>query len=243
MERQYIHDRYITLCKEHGITLTVSNTDAVEAPAYELSTDHFLYRIVLNDSKIDTSMYESFLAYAVSKLLLPRLALKTDRLLIRRFCMDDANACFPFMSDVQGMYLDGCKPFSSMDEAFWERMKLFAKREGQYVIVLKNTDEVIGTINVFDDDSRAVSAKEIGYAIHPDHRRKGYAHEAISAISDLLRKHLLFDMVIAGVLQENTPSIKLLEKLGFRCEGIRHKALWHEVLDKPVDLIYYYIDR
>lgn len=81
-------------------------------------------------------------------------------------------------------------------------MKLFEKREGQYVIALKNTDEVIGTINVFDDDSRAVSAKEIGYAVHPDHRRKGYAHEAISAISDLLRKHLLLDMVVAGVLPE-----------------------------------------
>lgn len=76
MERQSINDRYITLCKEHGITLTVANTDAVEAPAYELSTNHLFYSIVLNDSKIDTSRYESFLAYAVSKLLLPRLVRK-----------------------------------------------------------------------------------------------------------------------------------------------------------------------
>ena len=50
-------------------------------------------------------------------------------------------------------------------------------------------------------------------------------------------------MVVAGVLPENIPSIKLLEKLGFCKEGIRHKALWHEGLDKPVDLVYYYLDR
>lgn len=242
MDRQYINDRYITLCKEHGIALTITSTDVVDAPAYEFNTDH-LHSIVLNDAKIDASMYESILAYAVSQLLLPRLVLKTDRLIIRRFCMDDANACFPLMSDVQGMYLDGCKPFFSMDDAFWERMNIFEKREGQYVIVLQSTNEVVGTINVFDDDSRAVSAKEIGYTIHPDHRRKGYAYEAISAITDLLRKHLLFDMVVAGVLPENMPSIKLLEKLGFHSEGIRHKALWHEGLDKPVDLMFYYIDR
>lgn len=236
-------ENYIELCKEHGISLIVTNINSADAPAYELNTNRLVNNIVLNDAKIDTSMYESFLAYAVSELLLPRLVLKTDRLIIRRFCMDDANACFALMSDAQGMYLDGCKPFSSMDDAFYERMELFEKREGQYVIVLKQTNEVIGTVNVFDDDSRAVSAKEIGYSIHPYHRRKGYAYEAISAIITLLRKNLLFDMVVAGVLPENTPSVKLLEKLGFHSEGIRHKALWHEGLNKPVDLMYYYIDR
>lgn len=38
-----------------------------------------------------------------------------------------------------------------------------------------------------------------------------YAYEAVSCITTLLRKYLLFDMVVAGVLPENTPSIKLLE--------------------------------
>ena len=243
MEREQINKRYIELCKEYGISIVVSNNNAADAPRYELNTNNDVHNIVLHDSKIDVSMYEAFLAYAVSWLLLPKLVLKTERLVIRRFCMDDAAACFAFMSDEQGMYLDGCKPFHTMDENYWERMKLFEEREGQYVIVLQSTNEVIGTINVFTDDSRAVSSKEIGYAISPKHQRNGYAYEAISAIINLLQKDLLFDMVVAGVLPENTPSIKLLEKLGFSNEGIRHKALWHEGLDKPVDLMYYYIDR
>ena len=53
----------------------------------------------------------------------------------------------------------------------------------------------------------------------------------------------MLDMVTAGILPENTASHGLLEKLGFRSEGIRHKAVWHEGLDKPVDLQYYYRDR
>lgn len=243
MERQRLHNRYIELCKEHGISVLVTNNNVADAPRYELNTNNGVHNIVLNDSKIDVSMYESFLAYAVSLVMLPKLILKTERLVIRRFSIDDAAACFAFMSDAQGMYLDGCKSFDTMDEDYWERMKLFEERDGQYVIVLKSTNEVIGTLNVSTDDSRAVSSKEIGYAISPKHQRNGYAYEAISAIINLLLKELLFDMVVAGVLPENTPSIKLLEKLGFSNEGIRHKALWHETLDKPVDLMYYYIDR
>ena len=243
MERQQLHNRYIELCKKHGIFVLVTNNSAADAPKYEIIANNAIHNIVLNDMKIENSMYEAFLAYAVSKLLLPNLVLKTERLVIRRFCMDDATACFSFMSDEQGMYLDGCKPFNRMDEEYWERMKLFEEREGQYVIALQSTNEVIGTINVFTDDSRAVSSKEIGYAISPKHQRNGYAYEAISAIISLLQKDLLFDMVVAGVLSENIPSIKLLEKLGFQNEGVRHKAIWHEGLDKPVDLHYYYIDR
>ena len=243
MERQRLHNRYIELCKEHGISVLVTNNNAADAPKYELIDNNGVHNIVLNDTKIDASMYEAFLAYAVSLLLLPNLVLKTERLIIRRFCMNDAAACFPFMSDEQGMYLDGCKPFHTMDEEYWERMKLFEEREGQYVIVLRSINEVIGTINVFDDDSRAVSSKEIGYAISPKYQRNGYAYEAISAIVNLLQNDLLFDMVVAGVLPENIPSIKLLEKLGFSREGIHHKALWHEGLDQPADLMYYYIDR
>lgn len=102
---------------------------------------------------------------------------------------------------------------------------------------------MIGTLNVFEDDSRAVESKEIGYAISPAHQRRGYAFEAIGAMVRLLQQNLMLDMVVAGVLPENTPSIRLLEKLGFSCEGMRHKALWHEGYDCPVDLLYYYKDR
>ena len=243
MTIEQINNRYIDLCKEYDISITVSNIDTADAPKYESSSNDEVHHIVLNTAKIDHSMYAAFLAYAVSVLLLPRLVLKTERLLIRRFAMRDAAECFAFMSDEQGMFLDGCKPFYTMDDDYRERMQLFEEREGQYVIVLRNTNEVIGTINVFSDDSRAVSSKEIGYAISPKHQRKGYAYEAITAITNLLQQDLLFDMVVAGVLPENIPSIKLLEKLGFCKEGIRHKALWHEGLDKPVDLVYYYLDR
>lgn len=58
-----------------------------------------------------------------------------------------------------------------------------------------------------------------------------------------LQTELMFDLVVAGVLPENVKSIGLLEKLGFQKEGMRRKAIWHEGIGKPVDLVYYYRDR
>ena len=60
---------------------------------------------------------------------------------------------------------------------------------------------------------------------------------------DLLQKQLGLEMVTAGILPENSASEQLLTKLGFQREGLRHKAVWHEGLDRPVDLIYFYRDR
>lgn len=235
-------ERYERLCACHGIRAKIVFVEDENQYKYIVEGENDRI-ITINTKWIPLSEVESVLAYAVSEILLPHLVLQTERLVIRRFRMTDAEACFPFMSDERGMVLDGCKPFAAMDEDYLERMRLFEERTGQYVITLKHTGEVVGTINVFADDSRAVESKEIGYAVSPAHQRKGYAFEALSAIVRLLQQDLMLDMVVAGVLPENTPSIRLLEKLGFSCEGLRHKALWHEGLERPVDLLYYYKDK
>ena len=135
------------------------------------------------------------------------------------------------------------KAFTEMDDEYQELMAQFAQRETQYMIVLKESGEVIGTVNLFADDSRAVDAMEVGYSIAHAHQRKGYAYEALSALLGLLQNDLYLEMVTAGILPENKASEKLLEKLGFHKEGLRHKAVWHAELDNPVDLVYYYRDR
>lgn len=111
------------------------------------------------------------------------------------------------------------------------------------MIILKENGQVIGTVNLFPDDSRAVEAMEIGYSIARAYQRNGYAFEALSALLHLLQDDLYLEMVTAGVLPENIASMNLLAKLGFCKEGLRHKAVWHEGLDRPVDLLYFYRDR
>lgn len=83
---------------------------------------------------------------------------------------------------------------------------------------------------------------EIGYGIAPGYKRRGYAYEALSALLRCLLYDLHLDMVVAGAFPDNTPSLELLRKLGFRCEGRRHKAFWNE-LRGPMDLACFYLER
>lgn len=60
---------------------------------------------------------------------------------------------------------------------------------------------------------------EIGYRIHPDHHRQGYAREAVGAIiSYLIEKHGIHRFV-GIVAAPNAASIAVLRALGFRQEG------------------------
>lgn len=244
MNTQIINNKYRSLLARFGIDMQIVISHDLDCPRQEILETDGGYIVRLNPAKYIPGLdHEVYVAYNARKLLLPRLVLETERLVLRRFQMEDAEDCFGFLSDEQGAYMDCCKPFTAMDEEYTQRMVLFVERESQYVIVLKETGRVIGTVNVFDDDSRAVEAMEIGYSISPDQQRKGYAYEALSALLSLLQTDLKLELVVAGTLPENIPSIQLLHKLGFQSEGIRHKAVWHEGLDRPVDLQYFYSDK
>ena len=244
MDIQSIDRRYQALLARFHINLRIICTDNPEAPRQQFTEDADGFTLSLNPAKFIPGLsYESYVAYNARTILLPRLVLETEHLLLRRFRMEDAVDCFAFLSDEQSAYMDCCKAFTAMDEEYAKRMALFDEREGQYMIVLKETGNVIGTVNVFEDTSRAVEAMEIGYSVAPAYKRRGYAYEALSALVTLLQKELGLELITAGTLPENTSSIGLLNKLGFRPEGIRRKAVWHEGIDAPVDLQYFYLDK
>jgi RimJ/RimL family protein N-acetyltransferase len=68
---------------------------------------------------------------------------------------------------------------------------------------------------------------EIGYAIIPEERNKGYCTEAIQILTDylFLTKNTL--RVQAVIDKENSASKSALEHSGFKKEGTLRKALWN----------------
>ncbi|HWH18614.1 MAG TPA: GNAT family protein [Allosphingosinicella sp.] len=60
---------------------------------------------------------------------------------------------------------------------------------------------------------------EIGYRIHPDHHRRGYAREAVAAIIDYLIAEHGIHRFVGVAAAPNAASIALLRSLGFRQEG------------------------
>jgi RimJ/RimL family protein N-acetyltransferase len=59
---------------------------------------------------------------------------------------------------------------------------------------------------------------DIGFAFLPDHTGKGYAYEIVKEIIHYGLHGLQMEKILAIVLPENSSSIKLLEKVGFRYE-------------------------
>ncbi|MBT3285158.1 GNAT family N-acetyltransferase [Candidatus Bathyarchaeota archaeon] len=68
----------------------------------------------------------------------------------------------------------------------------------------------------------------IGYIVHPDSRGKGYCTEALEIMVDYLFLSRNIVRVQAETNPENTPSIRILEKVGFTFEGVRRMVFFSQ---------------
>lgn len=159
---------------------------------------------------------------------LSTLALQTARLTISPFTAADANGLFALVSDAETCADDGgYRPFAAWDGAFDALVARFAADTGRYAIRLTSTGETIGVLHLMPSKNRAVPCISIGYVISKDHRRKGYAFEAVSAVVKACYEVLDAEMLEATTFPWNEGSMHLLEKLGFQREGITHNAQRH----------------
>lgn len=238
--QEAVNQRYQSIAARHGICLEIIYAPGLPK-AQDITERDGRAAVWLNADRISEADYEEYLSYNVRKIVLPRLRLETPRLTLRPFDRGDAEACFAFLSDRESAYMDDGTFFTAMDETYQRLMDDYAAQT-RYMIVDKASESIVGTINLLDVNDRAVAAKEIGYCVSPGFRRRGYAYEALSALLRCLLYDLGLELVIAGVLPDNVPSQKLIEKLGFRYEGRKRKALWNHMRG-VMDLRYYYLEK
>ena len=105
---------------------------------------------------------------------------------------------------------------------------LYRSKEGvrYYLFKKEDPDTVIGNVSFAYLRSND-HAPSLGYKVDKMCRRRGYAYEAVSFLLPLAVKHYGLAYLEADALPENTPSISLLKKLGFRYDGIMPNA--HEI--------------
>lgn len=240
-----IDEKYRRVLQQYGLELVVICTEDEEQPVQNCEIDGNSVIITLNLPKIEASDsdYEGFLAFNVRRVLLPRLYMETERLIIRRYEREDAASLYEMDHDRNSCYMDGgYEPSEKMDDEYFEKMETLVEDAGRYVIAHKSTNEAFGLIHLMPVEDRVIDTMEIGYIVNPSRCRKGYAFEAVSGMLELLLEQLHLDMVIAGAIEENVPSLNMLEKLGFEYEGRRHKAFWYPPVG-PVDLLMFYKER
>jgi len=91
--------------------------------------------------------------------------------------------------------------------------------EGQWFFIEKKDGNKIGTIS-----HRAVwKTQEIGYAVLPSERGKGYCSEAVKIMADYLFLSRDIVRIQAHTEERNVASRKVLERAGFKKEGTFRK--------------------
>ena len=108
----------------------------------------------------------------------------------------------------------------------WFNDRFIDKLGIRWGIALKRKNEIIGTIgfNNFTSGHRA----NIGFDLQKDYWNKGYITESLNAVIDFGFIKLKINRIEGEVMQGNTISEKVLDKLGFKKEGIlRQWMFWN----------------
>jgi len=148
-------------------------------------------------------------------------SLSSKRLILRKPVLDDAREIFNLRSNEQvNQYLDR-QAATSVEDAvtFIEQiLAVINKDEGCYwAICLKENPQPVGTICYFDF-SRDQTTAEIGYELHPFHQHKGIMQEALTTVLQYGFERLQLKSITAFPSADNVPSIRLLERNGFKKE-------------------------
>jgi len=89
---------------------------------------------------------------------------------------------------------------------------------GPYLLESPDDGSPMGICGLFKRDN--LDYPDIGYSLLPEFRGRGYALEAARAVLIHARDYLGLSQLKAIVSQDNTPSVRLLEKLGMQFEGM-----------------------
>jgi ribosomal-protein-alanine N-acetyltransferase len=108
------------------------------------------------------------------------------------------------------------------------RAELTARDQGfkvPFVVTLAETGEIVGTININDVIRGVFQSANLGYEIAEKHNGKGYATDAVRLATGHAFEALGLHRVQAGTLLHNIRSQRVLERNGFRREGVALRYL------------------
>ncbi|MFZ2509047.1 MAG: GNAT family N-acetyltransferase [Steroidobacteraceae bacterium] len=153
--------------------------------------------------------------------LLPTLA--APQVMLRWLTEADVEAIYAIFSDPEVMRYWSTLPMSDIAQA----RRLIAdihdgfrtQRLFQWGVARLEDDRIVGTCTLFAINQSQGRA-EIGYALGRGFWGRGYMNEALTALLDFAFGSLSMRRLEADVDPRNTGSLRALERLGFRREGL-----------------------
>ncbi len=154
------------------------------------------------------------------------LILETDRLLLRKIQLEDAQSLFEMDNNPNVHQYLGNHFVTSIDEVYQYIDKIqkqyISNGIGRFAVVLKETEEVIGWAGIkfiTEPENNHVNFYDLGYRLQEKHWRKGYAIEAASAWLKYGFNEMKIPIIYALAHIENLGSNTILQKIGMKQNG------------------------
>lgn len=147
--------------------------------------------------------------------------LETERLILRRFTVEDSEFILELLNDPSWLRFIGDKGVRTLEAARDYILKsLIAMYDrlgfGLYLTELKGEGVPIGMCGLIKRDS--LEDVDIGFAFLPKFRRNGFAYESALAVMAYGKRAFGLNRLVAIISPDNYGSAKVLEKLGFHFE-------------------------
>ena len=169
--------------------------------------------------------------------------LESERLILRRFREEDAKEIFEGYVNQEGFLYYAHKEKRTLEEEINSLKGIDSKYENNdyynWLIVLKDNNKIIGSINLRVDDYN----ESLGFNYAIDERFKGnvYMTEALGLIKDYALNELNVNRLCGGCEINNIGSKRVMEKCGFKYEGTLRNYL--KLRDGYHDMYLYSIIR
>lgn len=162
--------------------------------------------------------------------------IETERLVLRKLRMEDAEDMFEYGQDPEIAYRGLWEPLGGLEESradISEALKGYAVGSMiSWAIEHRADRKMIGRIGL-GPHSRMNNRAEIGYAMNRSYWGQGLATEAVRGVLNFAFRDMGLNRVQAIVLLENAGSIRVLEKAGLQREGLlrRYQYVRGDYLD------------
>lgn len=145
--------------------------------------------------------------------------LYTDRLLLRKFTIDDYEDLYEYLSNSEVVQYEPYDVYTI--EECSEEVKFRSEDENQrfWAVCLKENKKVIGHVYFNKEEPMEFKTWELGYVFNPKFYGQGYATEACKRILKYGFEEKNAHRIVAEVNVKNESSWKLLERLSMRREG------------------------
>lgn len=163
----------------------------------------------------------------------PKLAIETERMTLRLPLHEDYRH-WAGLREASATFLQPWEPAWSSDHltrksfsarVYWAQRASSEESALPLFLIRREDQRLLGAVTLDNIRRGPAQAGTIGYWIGQPYARNGYMREAVVALIHYAFTRLDLSRIESACLPENTPSRGLLEKCGYKYEGVAQSYL------------------